>query len=170
MNKKVILGAILTFSLVFSGLNSSVFATDIEPRTVNQPIDLDGEDESTAVTTSDDIPVNCIGSDSEIPENCAPAATDCAEGLVLSVAGTCVTPEEAENMLEEGTADEPLVVCADESEEDCDTADSAPEEVEDDGELDEIEPELWPLVISLSALGATVVFVIIINLFGRKKS
>lgn len=171
MNKKVILGVTFTLSLVFSGLNSSASAITIEPQdnTVNQPVALD--DENEAVVTSDEIPTtNCLGSDSENPENCAEIVSDCTEGYVLSVAGTCVTPEEAETMLEEGTADEPLVVCTDESETDCEATDSDPEEVEADGELEDIEPELWPLIISLSSLGATIIFVIIINLFGRKKS
>lgn len=169
MNKKAILGAIFTFGLVFSGLNSRASAIEIQPRTntVNQPIEMD--DNGEPVVTSDEVTTNCLGSDSENPENCAEVVDDCAEGYVLSVADTCVTPEEAEAMLAEGTADEPLVICADESESDCEATDAEPEEVESDGELEDIEPELWPLIISLSALGATILFVIIINLFGRKK-
>ena len=61
---------------------------------------------------------------------------------------------EFENAVEEGLANEPEVVCATGDEEGCDTASDS---------------EMWPLYISLGALGATVVLVIIINLIGRKK-
>lgn len=59
-----------------------------------------------------------------------------------------------ENALDEGLADEPEVICATADEEGC-------------GE--ETDPEMWPLYVSLGALGATILLVIIINLIGRKK-
>ena len=143
MNKKAILGIIFTLSLTFSGLNiSSAFATDTE-----------SESESGIMPISE-------------TEH---GVIDCAPGYVLSTAGTCVTPEEAENILDEGTSGEPEVVCADKTEPGCEDTNSTPGDVNPDGEIEAVEPETWPLIVSLSALGATVVFVIIINLFGRKK-
>lgn len=61
---------------------------------------------------------------------------------------------ELENALEEGLANEPEVICATEDEEGCDTASNS---------------EMWPLYISLGALSATVILILIINLIGRKK-
>ena len=167
MNKKAIFGVIFTISLAFCGLNSShVSAVEIQPRgeTVTQPIELDDDIDSDAAEDYGVMPI------SETEGNAVEDVVgDCAESYVLSVAGTCVTPEEAETILENGTSDEPLVVCADKSEPGCEDNNSAPEIVEEDGNTIEIEPETWPLIVSLSALGATVVFVIIINLFGRQK-
>lgn len=59
----------------------------------------------------------------------------------------------------EGTSGEPEVICADPTEPGC----------EDAAVEDEIDPELWPLIISLAALGLTVLFVIIFNIIGRKR-
>lgn len=130
MNKRI-LCAITGISIVLGGLNSlSAFAEDIEPRTTSNYNDQ-------IETTSDEIPVtNCLGSDSEIPEN-------------------CTTPIDQE--LEDGTSDEPLVVCADENETDC-----IPE-VEDD-----TEPALWPMIVSMAALGLAAVMIIVLNLTGPK--
>jgi hypothetical protein len=166
MNKKAVFGAIFTLGLAFGGLNSShVSAVEIQPRNevVTQPIELSDDVDST---TTDDYGVMPI---SETEGNSVDNnASDCAEGYVLSTAGTCVTPEEAKNILDEGTADEPLVVCTDESEPGCTNTDSNPEVVEENGDTVEVEPETWPLIVSLAALGATILFVIIINLFGQR--
>lgn len=59
-----------------------------------------------------------------------------------------------ESALEEGLADEPEVICATGDEPGCE---------------DSTEPAMWPFYLSLGALGATIVIVIIINLVGRKK-
>lgn len=143
MNKKVIYGAIFTLSLVFGGLN---FAP-AHAETVTGHIELDDDidatsTENTPVATSDDPEVTSDESD------------------IMPI---------SETELEEGTSGEPEVVCADESEPDCNTSDPTPEIVEEDGETEPIDPELWPLILSLSSLGATVILVIIINIFGRKK-
>lgn len=87
----------------------------------------------------------------------------------------------AEDVIDNGTSGEPLVVCADANEPDCDANNTTPEIVKPDGSLTPVDPaddpdaatsladsESWPLIVSLASLGATVVFVIIINLFGRK--
>lgn len=68
--------------------------------------------------------------------------------------------DDLNTVIHEGIADEPEVVCADPTEPGC----------EDPSIKDEEDPALWPLIVSLSALGATVLIVVIINLFGRKKS
>lgn len=60
---------------------------------------------------------------------------------------------ELENALDEGLANEPEVICATGDEEGC---------TDDD-------PVMWPLYVSLGALGATIVLVLIINLLGRKQ-
>lgn len=144
MNKKVIYGAIFTLSLVFSGLN---FAPAHAEETVTGHIELSDDvdttsAENTPVTTSDNTEVTSDESD------------------IIPI---------SETELEEGTSGEPEVVCADESEPDCNTSNSTPEVAEEDGETEAIDPELWPLILSLSSLGATVVLVIIINVFGHKK-
>lgn len=167
MNKKAVFGGIFTLSLAFGGLNfAPASAVEIQPRNevVTQPITLDDDVDSDTAEDYGAMPVSATTGNAV--DN---IVGDCAAGYVLSTAGTCVTPEEAETILENGTADEPLVVCADASEPGCEDTNATPEIVEEDGETEEIEPETWPLVISLAALGATVIFVIIINLFGRKK-
>lgn len=87
MNKKLFLVAIASLSITFSGLNSlPASAEDIEPRTVPN------YDDSIETTSDEEIPTNCLGSDSEIPNNCT---------------------ELSDQEIEDGTSDEPLVVCAD---------------------------------------------------------
>lgn len=66
------------------------------------------------------------------------------------------TAEEIANIEHNGTSGEAEVICADENETDC-----RPE--------DNTEPELWPLILSVSALGFTILFVVIINLGKSKK-
>lgn len=58
------------------------------------------------------------------------------------------------NLAENGTSGEGTVLCADSDEPGC----------------EETSSELWPLILSLSALAICIVFVIVINLANRKKS
>lgn len=198
MNKKAILGVIFTLSLVFSGLNfssASAVGTEVSDETVNQPIELsDDVDTSTATPTSEPestsdtthtefVPGLIVQHDGEGGENgriclmegdiAIPCPAECHDEngefqpCVYNKETNTYTPYQT--ILDEGTSGEPEVVCADKSEPGCEDTDSNPEEVATDGEEEELEPELWPLILSLSALGATIVFVIIINLFGRKK-
>lgn len=197
MNKKAIFGAIFTIStlgLAFSGLNSSrVSAVEVQPRSevVTEPIELsDDVDEATQTSdtaangsTSDFIPGLITQHGGEGGENgslcllegdvAIPCPAECLDenGKFQACIYDKATNSYSfyQNVLEEGTADEPLVVCADSSEPGCEDTNSNPEIVEEDGETEEIEPETWPLIVSLAALGATIVFVIIINLFGRQK-
>ncbi len=142
MNKKAFFGAIFTLSLMFCGLSfTSAYAEEV----VTSPIEFNDNIEAT----SDESGIMPISDSSDI-----------------------TTPNDDvsdQTILEEGTSGEPEVVCADASEPGCEDTNTTPEIVEEDGERTEIEPELWPLILSLSALGITIVFVIIINLCGRKK-
>lgn len=161
MNKKVISSLVLTLSLVFCGLNSlNTEAVSIEP--VEEGL-------ITELT-----PGNCVlEGDIGIP---CPTACYGEDGAFQ----TCYYNKETgeyqsvplETALEEGLSGEPEVVCADPTEPGCEEGPS--KEVtpgtDDEAELEsetEEEPALWPMVVSLSALGAMVVLVIIINLIGR---
>ncbi len=96
--------------------------------------------------------------------------SDGTQGLTCAYAATnndqlpetyCIEDENGEricgrhdvfqNIIDEGTSGEGEVICATPGEPGCEDSDS----------------ELWPLILSLSALGATILFVIIINLFGH---
>lgn len=163
MNKKVILGTIFTFSLVFSGLNhTTTYALEesISGEGANQPIELNDEIESVS-DESGVMPISETNSTTS-------ADKACAEGYISTPNG-CMTPEEWQNILDNGTSGESEVVCADKTEPGCEDTDTNPEIVDENGDTEELEPELWPLIVSLSALGATVLFVIIINLFGHQK-
>lgn len=142
MNKKLFLVAIASLSITFSGLNSlPASAEDIEPRTVPN------YDDSIETTSDEEIPTNCLGSDSEIPNNCT---------------------ELSDQETEDGTSDEPLVVCADKNEPGCEPESDVAEETEDDPEADAAEPMLWPMIVSLAALGLAAVMIIVLNLTGPK--
>lgn len=69
------------------------------------------------------------------------------------------TAELEDTINHEGTSGEPEVVCADPTEPGC----------EDAAVENEIDPELWPLYLSLAALGLTVIFIIIFNIIGHKR-
>lgn len=112
-------------------------------------------EEEITPTSSDEATVEGVINPDEIDDSVEPTT-------VVDVEATetiTVTPDdetEAENDLDHnGTSGEPLVVCADSSEPSC--AD------------EEIEPEMWTLYLSLGALGATVLLVLLINLIGRRK-
>lgn len=130
-------------------INEEVTVTDSEDPSSSNYVEIFSEDGS-AVTTSETDPsmsfdAECDDLDSE---NCqANSETD------SEFDNSKLNDAELENALDEGLADEPEVICATEDEEDC----------EEEG-----DPEIWPLYVSLGALGATIVLVIIINLMGRK--
>lgn len=96
--------------------------------------------------------------------------SDGTQGLTCAYAATdndqlpetyCIEDENGEricnrrdvfqNIIDEGTSGEGEVICATPGEPGCEDSES----------------ELWPLILSLSALGATIIFVILINLLGR---
>lgn len=120
--------------------------------TVNGEITVSGDEDpstdSSEVYTEEPVTTSETG-------NAQPVEDDCDE----TTDENCQPdPErydtELENALDEGLADEPEVICATDDEEGC-------------GE--ETDSEMWPLYISLGALGATILLVIIINLIGHKK-
>ena len=161
MNKHKALFLALNLSLGCGILaNSSVAAID---EVVNGEITVSGDEDPINTETSDvyheenneDEEGGEAVTTSETDETQPVAEEDCDN----STDENCQTnPErydtEFENALEEGLANEPEVICATGNEEGCDTASDS---------------EMWPLYISLGALGATVILVIIINLIGRKK-
>ena len=146
MNKKTFfISAVAAFSLSILSI-LPVAAEEINTGTVN----ADDESESFAEVETTSLE----------PEDPA-AASESSEDCFTDTDGTIVCTSLTENELEEGTSGEAEVVCADPSEPDC-----VPDG--DGAELDE-ETATWPMVISLAALGATVLFVIIINLIGHRK-
>lgn len=196
MNKKAILGVIFTLGLVFSGLNfasASAIGTEVSNETVNQPIELSDDIDTTTPTSELEPAENTTnrefipglivqhgGEGGEDGHTCIlegdiaiPCPTECYDEngefqpCVYNKETGAYTPYQT--ILDEGTSGEPEVVCADKSEPGCEDSNTTPEEVNENDETTEVEPETWPLIVSLSALGATIVFVIIINLFGRKK-
>lgn len=150
MNKKVTFWAILALSLC------GIMAAPVQAEELTTgPISADEIDSQTTTdggevfvdttettTTTDDYGVMPIN---DTPDK---ATTDTTEDSELNT------------VIHEGTSGEPEVVCADPTEPGC----------EDPSIEEEEDPALWPLILSLSALGATVLIVIIINLIGRKKS
>lgn len=70
--------------------------------------------------------------------------------------------------LESGTnnSDDSTAKCGDGSIVD---ADGNIAKCEDEEESDDEEPEMWPMYVSLGALGAAILVFIILNLFGKRK-
>lgn len=88
-------------------------------------------------------------------------------------AGNEVCTTLGENQLEEGTANEPLVVCADASEPGCEE-ESLPEEVIDHIEegVEEVVQEItsnWQLAVALSVISVVILAVVIIVVARHKK-
>lgn len=155
MNKKVILGAILGFSFMFCGLNSHgasailMNGEDFEPGRVTQQ-----SAEENRCVVEGDIGIPC-------PDECKDTDGNFIDSCYRTDTGyeTRKTPDNSdyENAIHEGTSGEPEVVCADANEPGC-------EDTEDTS-----DPELWPMILSFSALGVAFVLVIIINLSRRQK-
>lgn len=152
MNKKLIIATISILGL----LSTPVFTLTAHAE----------EEVITGTVTLDDITDNATVTEtptSANPDNTSTETSPCVDenGDLIQDCGIidyASNPDnEFENAIDNGLADEPEVVCADENEPDCNTNDS------------ETEPELWPLIVSVSALGTTVILIFIINLFGRKK-
>lgn len=134
-----------------SGTNTSSDSAEDNPNSDYTPgliTKIDGEDRCVM---EGNIGIPC-------PAECYNEAGDFQEG--------CRRLETGE--IDNGLSGEATVVCADENEPGC-----SPEEIEkDQAELEAeegIEPETWPMILSLSALGVTILFVIIFNLLSRKK-
>lgn len=159
MNKKLITLAISGLGLIFAGFApTTVFAEPVpaNDEVITGTVTIDDTTDSAAITEA---PVS--------PEDPAPSETpDCLDenGDLLP---NC-NPDGPPGTLDEGLADEPEVVCSDEDEPDCADPDD-PETLNNPEDPETSDPALWPLILSLSVLGGTILFVLIINFAARKK-
>lgn len=150
MNKKIV------FSLIVA-LGLGVFLTS--PASAEEGIMPISETETTP--TSDNAPVEGVINPEEIDDSNEPATiinvdTDVNMPEVDPNTNADINPDsELEDLEHNGTSGEPEVVCADPNEPGC--------------EDPAVDPEMWPLYLSLGALGFTILFVIIINLINRRK-
>lgn len=154
MNKHKIL--MFALALSFSAGIFSALPTSAIDETVNSEIIVSGDEDpmidegeiytedpnNTPVTTNETAPIAQPEEDCNDTDN-----EDCQDE-------TERYDTDLENAIDEGLANEPEVICATGDEEDCNNL---------------TDSEMWPLYISLGALGVTIVLVIIINLIGRKK-
>ena len=161
MSKKVILGTILGLGLAFCGLNSHlVSAIPAEwARTSDVASDEHNYVEGEVVHYTDD---NCaIEGDIGIPcpTECFDDDNNFQEGCRYDRETNTYIIDDAtyEDIIHEGTSGEPEVICASTDEPGC-------EDIEDGS-----EPALWPMIVSLSAIGAAFILIMIINLSHRKK-
>lgn len=150
MNKKIV------FSLI-AALSLGAFLTS--PASAEEGIMPISETENTP--TSDSTPVDGVINPEEIDDSNEPTTNinvDTGVNMpeVDTDTNTDVNPSsELEDLEHNGTSGEPEVVCADPNEPGC--------------EDPAVDPEMWPLYLSLGALGFTILFVIIINLINRHK-
>jgi hypothetical protein len=156
MNKHKALFVALAFSFAYSALatlpvgavneavNGAITVTgDEDPSTGNGEVYTDGE--ATPISETEG---NAIEETQPIDDDCIDSTDEDCQSRPETY------DTELENALDEGLANEPEVICATGDEPGCE---------------DDTNTEMWPLYISLGALGATIILVIIINLFGRKK-
>lgn len=130
------------------------------------------------VVTSDE-PTNCIGSPdmnctnptetpvSEIAEPSDEPMTDCIGGENDNPPTDCAAPIQDPNEILSEDECEPGQDCKEIITEECTGDNQGDEECITDEET--VEPEQWPMYVSLSALGAAVIIFIALNLFGGKK-
>ncbi len=161
MNKKIFTLAILSLSIAgFCAL--PVQAEEI----TTAPIDADAIDAGTTETPTPETPSRPSQTTSgDTPTTPSENTTDDASDTLTTEPITNCAPDDLtcidENtVIHEGTAGEPEVVCADPTEPGCEDPEIAAAE----------DPELWPLIVSLAALGITLVVILALNLFRRKKS
>lgn len=128
--------------------------------------------EGTARDVSTDDGVMPISETTETSEVTDDTATTSDEIVVTDE--TTVT--DLENIEEEGTSGESEVVCTEEADENCAAETEVTEEepaedctLDEDGNCVEAEPEMWPMVLSLGAIGVTVIITIILAVAGRNK-
>lgn len=149
MNKKTIV-SIITLSLCFCfGLAETTLAEE-----GIMPIS-----ETEGAPVSDNAPIegviNVEDIDSGNEEPTESITTDTVTSWNDGEAGPETDAELENDILHNGTSGEAEVVCASTDEPGC--------------EDEAIDPEMWPLYLSLGALGVTILLVIIINLIGRHK-
>lgn len=146
MNKKTIV-SIITLSFCFC-LGLAQIATAEEGI---MPIS-----ETEGVPTSDDTPVEGVIDIDAIDDSTDEPTTIIDTDTSTTIDSNLESDSELENDIDHnGTSGEAEVVCADPNEPGC--------------ENEATDPEMWPLYLSLGALGATVLLVLIINLIGHRK-
>lgn len=158
MNKKIAL-SVSSLGLILASLSPvAVFAEPVptSDNIITGTVTIDDDIDSTTVTDS---PVSTDSSQTQTTSNCLDENGDLLPNCNI---------DDFEGATDEGLADEPEVVCADENEPDCADPDD-PETLNDPEDLETSDAAMWPLILSLSALGATILFVLIINLATRKK-
>lgn len=189
MNKKIILAMVFAFGLIVSPLMSSSTAAEEINTTTVSPDDITSEPVNDADSDNSIMPISETNDNEALthPEqNPNQVVQTEVEGLCrigdlgLPCPVACYNDngefheectqeiDEEGNIFYNGTSGEAEVICASEDEADCPNT-SAPDNAETDQEDEETEPAMWPLILSLSALGVTIIFVIIINICGRKK-
>lgn len=142
MSKKIIFSAAVALAMGFSLTSTTVFAEDgIMP--INET--------SEATPTSD--------TDTATPTN--ETAGEISEPTSDVTSGDKIDLESGTNNSDDSTAK-----CGDGSIVD---ADGNIAKCEDEEESDDEEPEMWPMYVSLGALGAAILVFIILNLFGKRK-
>ncbi len=146
MKKHLFFTLILALTLTFA-INTPTFAEDVNPN-ADEGIMLLENSPSDGSTSST--------GDGEIGTGVNSEDIDPDSGAIECLEENCPN---ADNIEHEGTSGEPEVVCADPNEPGCENADESAES----------EPELWPVYVSLGALGTMIILVIIINLLGGKK-
>jgi len=160
MNKHKLLSLAIALSFMCGALGA-LPAGAVDDETVNGAITVTGDEdpstdtsevysESETVTTGESETVTT--SETEGTESADDGCDESADKDCQSRPESYDT--ELENALDEGLANEPEVICATGDEPGCE---------------EEADPEMWPLYLSLGALGATIILVIIINLVGRRK-
>lgn len=153
MNKKIIFSSIIAFTLSVSlTFNSAAHAEEgIMPISDTSETPIEG-----TVSPDDVDSINPINPN-ETP--IAPEPDNTTEPTEPEPESPDYTdPSDSEldeDAIHNGTSGEPEVVCADPNEPGC--------------EDEALDPEIWPLILSLSALGMTIIFIIIINLIGHRK-
>lgn len=143
MNKKTIVSIITLGFCLSLGLATDVSAEEgIMPISDDAPIEgvINVED----IDDSADEPTTIIDTETVTTDTSADSDSNSGSDSELE-----------NNIIHEGTSGEAEVVCASTDEPGC--------------EDEAIDPEMWPLYISLGALGATILLVIIINLIGHRK-
>lgn len=112
--------------------------------------------ETEGVPTSDDTPVEGVIDIDAIDDSTDEPTTVIDTDTNVTIDSNLESDSELENDIDHnGTSGEAEVVCASADEPGC--------------EDEATDPEMWPLYLSLGALGATILLVLIINLIGHRK-
>ncbi len=153
--KRFFIGVFSALACCLALVSPAIAESDSETNTTIVEEYDDSTTTSEPVVTSDDAPSDADTTETPNTQN---------QKCITNTDGSVICTDLAENELDNGTSGEAEVVCADENEPGC----SQPETtaIEDA----EVEPEIWPMILSLSALGITVVCIVVFNIIGHKKA